>query len=258
VSASTPSHRLKLYRSDKHLEEMQALLTPLAGRREYPVVESVQRQHKRRLWDYRLDLSGITPPEEFPIILGDYLFDIRSALDHLIVAIAPRKYRHKVGFPICTEDPLLRDKTSGSYLNVEEARKWQSMTKGLPSDCVAALKTLQPYHAAREHRKPASIHALALLSALQNADKHRELIGILVGLHKVEATFNGVPEGIVPALEHNAIVARAEAQMDVEVEGSALVGVKWSNKGFGLADLVDRLGHFIAEEALPRLEPFLD
>jgi hypothetical protein len=39
--------------------------------------------------EYALDLSSVNqPPERLAILIGDYLFNVRSALDHLMVAIA--------------------------------------------------------------------------------------------------------------------------------------------------------------------------
>jgi hypothetical protein len=256
-SVSTPSHRLKLYRSDKHLEEMQALIAPLRGRREYPVVESMKRKGKNSAWSYGLDLSGIRPPEDFPIILGDYLFDIRSALDHLVATIAPKKYRGTVEFPIWTEDPLARDKDRRGYLNAEEARRWHRVVRGLPDSCVTALRVLQPYEAARLTGKPARDHPLAILKVLQNADKHRELVVVVIGLTKAEMTVNGEAEGIVPMLKDGAELVRTPAQMAVKLEGAAAVGVQRGKVIYGLGDFVDRLSTFVVDEVLSRLEPFL-
>ncbi len=182
---ATPSHRLKLYRADKHLSEYRWLTAPIAERREYPVVETMKPEKDGPRWEYRLDLSAVQPPSELlPIVIGDYLFDVRSALDHLIVSIAPRKHRYNVSFPIFRRDPLARREASGEYRDADAARRWLSLCCCLPDDCIAPLTWVQPYHSAALHRQSPEYHALSLLSSFQNADKHRELVEAIVGLGK--------------------------------------------------------------------------
>ena len=146
---------------------MKELVRHLRTRREYPVIESMQPHRKAPVWIYNLDLSSGRVDERFAIVLGDYLFNIRSALDHLVVAIAPRKYKYDTSFPICTKDPLASDKTTGAYLDAEAARAWASRTQGLPHDCIAHLKALQPYEMARLQGGSAQSYPLSMLSAFQ-------------------------------------------------------------------------------------------
>ena len=254
----TPSHRLKLNRADEHMSDIEALTKPIRERREYPVIETMQPKRNAPEWEYRLDLSGIQLPERLPILVGDYLFNVRSALDHLIVAIAPRKYRRKISFPVFTTDPFARDEASRDYLDAEAAARWLSLTGGLPDDCIAALKVLQPYKAAALHGQVAEHHALALLSAFQNADKHRELVDAVVGLHRVELHM-GADEIIyaVPVFQDGTIVATGSQKMDVKVKGTALIGLQRGEEIWSFDMLIRRLTAFVADELLPRLEPFL-
>ncbi len=255
---ATPSHRLKLYRADEHIEQIEALTKPLRERREYPVVESMKPKRNAPEWEYRLDLRLIQPSERLPILVGDYLFNVRSALDHLIVAIAPRKYRRKVSFPILTGDPLARDETGGDYLDAEAAARWLSLVACLPDDCIAALKVLQPYEAAATHGHAPENHALALLSAFQNADKHRELINTVVGLGKVELHLDGEITYAVPIFKDGTVIADEGRKMDVKVEGVPVVGLKRGADVWSFDLLIAKLTAFIVDEALPRLEPFLE
>ncbi len=255
---STPSHRLKLYRADEHLAEINALTKPLRERREYPVIETMKPYKKGPLWDYVLDLDQVQPPERLPILMGDYMFNVRSALDHLAVALAPRKYRRKVSFPINQTDPLARDQASGDYLDAEAARRWLALSEWLPDDCIAALKVLQPYEAAALHGYPAERHALVLLGGFQNADKHRELIPTVTGLMQVEVEVNGETIHAVPGFRNGTrVVSDAPEQVDVKVKGVATVGIQRSDETWSFDTLVDRLTRFLADELLPRLEPLL-
>ena len=251
-----PSHRLKLYRADQHIEQIELIAEPMRDRREYPVVESVQSQRKGLRCDYRLDLSSEQPPEMLPILIGDYMFNVRSALDHLAVALAPRKYRHKISFPILTTDPLAQD-DSGDYLNAEAASRWLALKEWLPDDRFAALKALQPYEASALQGQAAENHALALLSAFQNADKHRELINTVAGLAKAELHIDGDVTYVVPVFQHRTIVARSNRKMDVQVKGVPLLGLARGDAIWSFDLLIKKLTAFVADEALPRLEPFL-
>ncbi|MGA8364468.1 MAG: hypothetical protein WB709_08090 [Solirubrobacteraceae bacterium] len=255
---STPSHRLKLQRADEHLADIDRLTEPLRERREYPVVETMKPYKKGPLWDYVLDLDEVQPPERLPILMGDYLFNVRSALDHLAVALAPRKYRRKVSFPIHQTDPLARDHTSGYYLNAEAASRWLALCDRLPDNCIAPLMALQPYQAAALHGHRAEHHALVLLGGFQNADKHRELIDAPVGLSKAEVEVNGETSYAVPTFQNGTrVVFDAPEKVDVKVKGVAVVGIKRGNDVWSFDMLVDRLSAFIADELLPRLEPLI-
>jgi hypothetical protein len=254
---STPSHRLKLYRADKHMRDIEAITEPLTERREYPVIETMKPEKKGPVWEYRLDLSHVQPPELLSILIGDYLFNVRSALDHLAVALAPRKYRRKVSFPVFACDPVARDETSGDYLDADAARRWLELAECLPDDCVAALKTLQPYEAAALHGHVANHHALALLSAFQNADKHRELVDAVVALQQVEADIDGETIFAVPAFKDGTVVARGPEKMNVKIKGSAVVGLQRGREIWSFDLLIRKLTAFVSDELLPRLEPLL-
>jgi hypothetical protein len=254
---STSSHRLKLYRADEHMRDIEALTDPLSERCKYPVIETMKPEKKGPVWEYRLDLSHVQPPELLPILIGDYMFNVRSALDHLAVALAPRKYRRKVSFPVFTRDPLICDERSGDYLDAEAARRWLELAKYLPGDCLAALKALQPYEAAALHGHVANHHALALLSAFQNADKHRELVEAVVALQEVEADIDGETICAVPTFKEGTVVARAPAKMNVKVEGSAIVGLQRGREVWIFDLLIRKLTAFVFDELLPRLEPLL-
>jgi hypothetical protein len=256
---ATPSHRLKLDRAYEHLIEIEALTEALRERREYPVVETMKPYKEGPRWDYTLDLDAVQPPERLPILMGDYMFNVRSALDHLAVALGPRKYRRKLSFPILTTDPLARNENSGDYVNAEAAGRWIALCCCLPDDCIAPLTVLQPYQATALHGHRSEHHALALLSSFQNADKHRELIPAVVGLDAMEVEFDGIGECPLPGFKNGTkIVTDAPTKMEVKVEGIARVGIQRGDETWSFDLLADKLGTFIVNELLPRLEPLLN
>lgn len=257
---ATPSHLLKLYRAEKHLADLKPVVADAGRRREYPVRETFDTDSQE--WVYTLDLAAAHPPELFPIVLGDFLFNVRSALDHLVVAIAPdRDSKRKVEFPIFTADPLKVHEHTGAYLHPEEAGKWNQRTTGLPADCIAELRALQPYETARHFKRSPTDQALAVLSVLQNADKHRNLVGVFTALTHIQIDADGncyclVP-ALTPGLKDGAKLYSSPTQMDVKVEGSAQVGVGRGDEVRDFDLLCETILDFVACEALPRLEPFL-
>ncbi len=254
--APTPSHRLKLRRAQEHLVDLQGVVADVGGRRPYPVVETFDPD--REEWVYYLSLAEAEPPEMFPIVLGDFLFNVRSALDHLVVAIAPtRDAKKQVEFPIFTADPLLVHEHTGADLHPEQAVRWRRWTTGLPADCVAELRALQPFETARHFRARPQDQALAALGMLQNADKHRNLVGIFTALARVQVQIGRACYGLVSGLKDGAQLHSAPEQVEVKIEGSAQIGVGRPDEIRDFDHLCETILDWIIFEVLPRLEPFL-
>src|ERR1700733_16273130 len=108
------------------------MLEGVRRRQEHEVIESVERQKKRVEYVYTLHMGKIEVPEGFPIVFGDFLFNVRSALDHLMVSIAPNKRKGSTEFRIFTKDPLEVDE-QGQELRPNEAERWRSTVKGFPA-----------------------------------------------------------------------------------------------------------------------------
>jgi hypothetical protein len=69
------------------------------------------------------------------IVLGDLLFNVRSALDHLAVACAPQARKRQAGFPLYENQP-----------RSDEQRKFESMTRGMAPQAVSVIEYKQPYN----------------------------------------------------------------------------------------------------------------
>jgi|ERR1035441_2800083 hypothetical protein len=122
-----------------------------------------------------------TPPT-WPLHLGDYLHDLRSALDHMIYAIAVANGHpdpDHTQFPIYdalakwTEDIEQRDPTLKP-----------SPVAGLPDQVIEDIKSLQPFrHKSDKARK--KDHLMRLLR-MSNADKHRRLYASMLSTGKIQ------------------------------------------------------------------------
>jgi hypothetical protein len=105
--------------------------------------------------------AEITQSESDPrvaTIIGDAAHNLRTALDHCSVAVAPPERDRIAEFPIFTYLP------SG-----ERLRKFNSLVWGMPPEAIAVITAAQPYMGGGRS------HPLARLMELDNTDKHRQL-----------------------------------------------------------------------------------
>ncbi len=165
---------LKVKRAQKHMVDIERAAKRYASRHPYELTRIQYADHNRKV-GYRVRITE-QPDPMIAIMLGDFVHNLRSALDHIVVACVPKNRRRSAGFPIVL-DPIWDKDTKGEFaLKDDKARKrFVSAIEGLPEDALAIVERVQPYHSARgPYRDP-----IGIISRLENADKHRYLI--LVG-----------------------------------------------------------------------------
>jgi hypothetical protein len=119
-------------------------------------------------------VGGLTvdpkPRVEVSLALGDYVHNLRCALDHLVwqLVIANRQVPGRSNqFPIAT--------TPDEWRNWVENGGW---LKGVHSDAVAIIKGLQPYCG----KGPSRDHLLTALNVLDISDKHHVIATGALGI----------------------------------------------------------------------------
>jgi len=117
------------------------------------------------------------PDPMIAIMLGDFIHDLRSALDWVVVACSPRKHRYKAGFPILLKDIFAKNANGDFVFGDTERKSVEACLRGLCPEARAYVMRLQPYNLGTS--TPRAI--LGLISRLENADKHRELITVGCG-----------------------------------------------------------------------------
>jgi len=152
------------------------------------------------------------PPGHWPLLAGEAIQNLRSALDHLVYEAAEGK--GKTQFPIFTKIDDYR-------------KKGKPMIKTVPEEMWDSIESIQPFSFMPEH---ADQHPLAILHALSNLDKHRVLATVVSAVTHEGV---GIPEGVElnwknPATNKeigagrtpiSTFVVRAEGGVaDVEVE----------------------------------------
>ena len=124
------SYDLKLDRADHHLKELKAEIRRFTKKHAYEAVPVAGSNRKTRTLRYKLRFTE-QPSEMLPVIVGDIIHNIRSALDHLIVANVPRVRRWDASFPIFKKSPFGPD---GELLDGELGKSW-----GLPRVWLTSL-----------------------------------------------------------------------------------------------------------------------
>lgn len=173
----------KVDRAEEHLEELRANVAAYDRSRPYEAVCPNPPAPDATDWSFVMNFTE-PPPGRLAIVFGDLLFNLRSALDHIAVAMAPPAQKRSAGFPLCDRD------------NGEDRKQFLRMTLGMPPRAVERIASLQPYAVQQRATRPGQIYNLSTLSALHNADKHRALSILAPGLLDPTVTWSWAHEGV--------------------------------------------------------------
>ena len=168
---------VKIRRAEKHLGDIRDQLIWLReNRRPYDVVTSIETRNDVnylcvRGYLPRSDESLEKELEDFAALVGDFVINVRAALDHICVALG----RDDNQFPIFTVNPWPTDIDPETRKDRNKAGRdrFKKCTVGVPKNALALIKSIQPY--LTEAVNP-EFDSLALLTHLTNADKHRRLL----------------------------------------------------------------------------------
>jgi len=211
-------------------------------------------------------------PEPSPLIsifVGDFLYQLRSTLDHLAFDIVkanrsrdilPVDWEERCQFPIWS-DPLKSGETiplaNGRFKNLP----------GIPHGAHAIIESVQPYYPPNS-RPTAANTSLGLLNKLSNIDKHRRL-----ALTRTRAKFydqivykSGFTGESVVTLDHGAEVPApycGEYDSVVDVQRSVTYIVAFNERALGDAttvavdDLLQMIMDGIMLNVVAPLKPYL-
>lgn len=167
---------LKLARADEHLHSLQAEVRTYLLEQPYAVVLEAKQDYVAFVFRLRS-----VPPARLSIIVGDCLYNIRSALDHLAqllhVANGGLITDTRPCFPIFADEAEFKKGSSGLRA-IEKMRP----------DIRDFIIHQQPYFG--RDVADAKKHALWRLHELNNADKHRRLTLTTAATESMAATFN--------------------------------------------------------------------
>jgi hypothetical protein len=167
AKASLEGVDAKLGRARTHLQTLYDELNAFLGQSPPPheVVEHIDREART----FAASLKVVEEPDEakWGVVLGDFLHNCRSALDHLVcqlVVLSGNKPGRDNQFPIALSGPTYWCARKDGTSSVRDR-----MLRGVDEELRTAIDLTQPYrggYAAKDH-------SLACLADLSNADKHR-------------------------------------------------------------------------------------
>lgn len=100
---------LKVKRAAQHYIEMRDMVEAYEQTCPYRAERMVSHaKGQRHIWRYVVRVTQ-QPDPRMSVVIGEFVHDMRSALDHVAVAIAPGNRRNSAGFPICADDPGAKD-----------------------------------------------------------------------------------------------------------------------------------------------------
>jgi hypothetical protein len=161
VPLPLPSWRYKVRRAKEHLEALDHAV------QWFTETGALKRRHEFQAEPpkYLFVVDSVSPiPLQIPLMVGDYVGNLRAALDHMWTAVLDHldlPVTNRTQFPIFQREPKGKD----------GLRVWSQQIGGVPANIETIVKGLQPY----KRGKDAVTHPLFYLNELVRRDKHREL-----------------------------------------------------------------------------------
>jgi hypothetical protein len=193
-----------------------------------------------------IEIDEITPmdPARVPVVVGEVLQNLRSALDHLIGDLERGNGMQRDSE---FEFPIYWD---GARYKKESPRR----IKGVPAAAAAIIERNQPYHRRAPSYKD---HPLWILHDLNNADKHRVLVGTGTSI-----TVDNLDIGIAPGVTREVVLSVSPRyRANPQPEAETAINERWTlNATFtqfgqrahqaiipGLVELADAVTRIVSE-----------
>jgi len=203
--ADLRSWDLKVERAKHHLDEVKAKMAAYAARNPFRATRVRQPRGQRHIWLYRLEMTE-KPDPVIPVIIGECLYDLRSALDHLAVAMAPRNRKASAAFPVEWTDPWEKD-AAGNVIYAKERRR--SFTSEATFIALAGAEVV----GFAKLSLTAPTAAGNAMTAVKRAWRGRGIAGALKATEINWALANGYTELHTSNEERNAPINRLNARL---------------------------------------------
>jgi hypothetical protein len=259
-SAQVDDHQEKLAWARKHLETFKQAVGAFANDSPYRTAAQDEPETGDRVW--RIFRNKPLPPD-WPLVVGDVVHNLRSALDNLVYLIAQRNTPRDL-----TEDEAKRLEflifdSDTNYLKTQ--KRCLSL---LPTAAQTEIEGLQPY----KRTNPAN-DTLSLLNRLSNVDKHRHLVvtEVVGGVISMKAGDREVIRerseilNTMIVFEEGAIIARmkggASLPPTMNVQPKLMFDVFFgegvSAKDLSIIGLLERVHNYIRDDVFPKFKGFV-
>jgi hypothetical protein len=231
----------KLARAGQHLHTLEALIEEYRSTTAIELHRSIER--RKVVWELAIEKA---PPVELALVLGDFLYNVRSTLDYLAVALLPAKHKRDAYYPILAERIWEIPEHPGEPQHLRDMRRrWALIERHVDPAAVEIIKSHHPPSGRPSKREP--MHDLTVLNGMSNRDRHQNLNLVAYGLNAATARFvvrhnDGSPEVLTPerppppyrsAHPTGAPLQLPPGDEPVEVSGEIVILVQvdreWSN-----------------------------
>jgi len=165
MATTTSGIKAKITRAHEHLQALDGEIERLVNSYPYRLAYEYKRESFEHIW--RLETTPPDIPKRISTVIGDAVYNFRSALDHLawqLVIANGKTPSTQTMFPIFWGD------RSADYDKAKERRM-----KGVSQAALAVVDRLQPCNGGHSY--------LGTLEALSNIDKHRHLPVMMSCVH---------------------------------------------------------------------------
>ena len=237
----------KLNRAEDHLKAIRAAVREL-GQIDFYDLRTELDYKRRPVARFRNVRRPNLLDVDIPLLIGDCVYNYRSALDHLAYALAaaytdplPDSWAKSSAFPIFNSGTKYRRRAS-------RGAAWKM--RGMSRFARGAIERVQPYH----RRKHPPLRFLWILEELSNIDKHRfihvtgavaaEGSGEITGANavrqiKIRQFVRPIEEGARFQVIETGLPAPAEVQVKADITPDVIFDVR--------AELRLVRGHYVAE-----------
>ncbi len=217
---------IKFDRALEHLLKAEAMVA--AATVDQPV-RIEKSPNAEGIWEYTVHHDASIDPA-FPAVVGDFLFDLRSALDH--IAAANRvKPTWKTPYPLF-HDPIGGPAAPGEPSKYKRYRdSWDNVRDNTPPAIFDLMDKAQPFNAPRG-LDPADT-ALAVLNELHNRDKHASLAVVTSGIKDMSCWIElpdgrrSIPDPILPPgmFPNGATVFNHDQDLEIGCRGRIALAI---------------------------------
>jgi hypothetical protein len=162
----------KKARATQHLHDLRRSIEEFANRERTPIVGRFDPTEGQYIFDVPLEPTD----PEWPLLVGDFAYDMRASLDYLITALIRSTGNEETdtsSFPIFSIKRVQEWRYAEQRWDRDKNSRIARSLEGTPPGTKEALKPLQPFH--EVPRSNPWEHPLFSLQTLNNRDKHRRL-----------------------------------------------------------------------------------
>ena len=178
---SRASYWIKVDRALDHIDALDRSIKAWLDSDAYTITKEIKEEGGNEQTSFIAHIPDPLPDDWSPLI-GDAVHNLRSALDHIALALNAKGYadaNNGAFLPVRAETafefPIIGDENADGKLGEGAAMFHKAATRRLreaPAGAVAAIDLAQPYKRGKDFRD----HPLWLVFDLDRVDKHRKLV----------------------------------------------------------------------------------